>query len=179
MTDSTRKLLIIDDDRVLRERLATAMTKRGFGNVQTADSFAQGEQKAKMAPTHALIDMRLEDGNGLDLVPILKEYNPNVRAVMLTGYGNIASAVVAIKQGAVDFLAKPADPDEIEAALLTTKVGSLPPPPADPISADRARWEYIQRVYEQCNRNVSETARRLKMHRRTLQRILQKHAPKG
>jgi len=97
---------------------------------------------------------------------------------MLTGYGNIATAVVAIKAGAVDFLAKPVDADQLTAALIETE-RPLPPPPEDPMSADRVRWEHIQRVFEQCNRNVSETARRLKMHRRTLQRILNKHAPRS
>jgi two-component system response regulator RegA len=96
---------------------------------------------------------------------------------MLTGYGNIATSVAAVKMGAVDYLAKPADADDIEAALLVTE-GSKPPPPQHPMSADRVRWEHIQRVYELCDRNVSETARRLKMQRRTLQRILAKHSPK-
>jgi len=131
-----------------------------------------------MPPAYAVVDLRLEDGNGLEVVEALCEARPDVRVVMLTGYGNIASAVAAVKSGAVDYLAKPADADQIEVALLETdKV--LPPPPEDPMSADRVRWEHIQRVFEQCDRNVSETARRLKMHRRTLQRILNKHAPRG
>ncbi|HAT36037.1 MAG TPA: two-component system response regulator, partial [Rhodospirillaceae bacterium] len=129
-------------------------------------------------PAYAIVDLRLEDGNGLEIVKALREVRTDVRIVILTGYGNIATAVEAVKAGAVDYLPKPADADAIAAALLETE-RPLPPPPEDPMSADRVRWEHIQRVYEQCNRNVSETARRLKMHRRTLQRILNKHAPRN
>ena len=128
-------------------------------------------------PTFAVFDLRLEDGSGLDVVPLLREMRPDSRIVILTGYGNIATAVAAVKAGAVDYLAKPADADQVEAALLA-QGKKLPPPPQNPMSVDRVRWEHIQRVYEQCNRNVSETARRLNMHRRTLQRILAKRAPR-
>jgi two-component system response regulator RegA len=128
-------------------------------------------------PAYAVIDLRLEDGSGIDLVARIRELHPSVRIVVLTGYGNIATAVTAVKLGAVDYLAKPADADEIYAAL-TTMPGEKTPPPENPMSADRVRWEHIQRVFEQCNRNVSETARRLNMHRRTLQRILAKRAPR-
>src|SRR5438552_3714676 len=103
---------------------------------------------------------------------------PGARIVMLTGYGNIATAVAAVKAGALDYLPKPADADAVERALLAQE-GETPPPPEDPMSADRVRWEHIQRIFELCDRNVSETARRLKMHRRTLQRILSKHAPRN
>ncbi|MGB2436793.1 MAG: response regulator, partial [Candidatus Puniceispirillales bacterium] len=127
--------------------------------------------------SHAILDLKLEQGSGLDIVQILKDHQPDCRVVMLTGFGNIATAVSAVKAGAIDYLPKPADPDAIVAALLQ-KGESMPPPPEDPMSADRVRWEHIQRVYEQCGRNVSETARRLKLHRRTLQRILAKHAPR-
>ena len=109
---------------------------------------------------------------------MIRESREGARIIMLTGYGNIATAVAAVKAGAVDYLATPTDADQVEAALLNHD-GNLPPPPDNPMSADRVRWEHIQRVFEQCNRNVSETARRLKMHRRTLQRILNKHAPRG
>ncbi|HKF72411.1 MAG TPA: response regulator, partial [Stellaceae bacterium] len=129
-------------------------------------------------PAFAVVDLRLTDGSGLDVVSALREARPSARIVMLTGYGNIATAVAAVKAGAVDYLPKPADADAVERALLATEA-SLPPPPEDPMSADRVRWEHIQRVFEQCDRNVSETARRLKMHRRTLQRILSKHAPRS
>ncbi|MGB8840081.1 MAG: response regulator, partial [Aliidongia sp.] len=129
-------------------------------------------------PAFAVVDLRLGDGSGLDIVSAIRTARPNARIVMLTGYGNIATAVAAVKAGALDYLPKPADADAVERALLTRSDG-LPPPPEDPMSADRVRWEHIQRVFEQCDRNVSETARRLKMHRRTLQRILSKHAPRS
>jgi len=173
-----RTLLIVDDDAPLRNRLARAMTQRGFV-VAAAANVAEGMAASGLnAPAYAVVDLRLQDGSGLEVVSALRVARADIRIVMLTGYGNIASAVVAIKAGAVDFLAKPVDADQITAALLE-KDRPLPPPPEDPMSADRVRWEHIQRVFEQCNRNVSETARRLKMHRRTLQRILNKHAPRG
>jgi len=173
-----RSLLIVDDDAPLRNRLARAMEQRGF-TVVSAASVAEGlEVLGTAPPAYAVVDLRLEDGNGLEVVEALRAARDDVRIVMLTGYGNIAAAVVAIKAGAVDFLAKPVDADQLTAALIETE-RPLPPPPEDPMSADRVRWEHIQRVFEQCNRNVSETARRLKMHRRTLQRILNKHAPRS
>ncbi len=172
-----RHLLIVDDDAPLRNRLSRAMEKRGFTVVGTASVAESMEAIAVKPPAFAVIDMRLEDGNGLSIVPVLRDARPDCRIVMLTGYGNIATAVSAIKAGAVDYLPKPADADQV-AAALTAHEGSLPPPPENPMSADRVRWEHIQRVFEQCDRNVSETARRLNMHRRTLQRILNKHAPR-
>jgi two-component system response regulator RegA len=173
-----RSLLIVDDDAPLRNRLARAMEQRGF-TVVTAASVAEGiEASGTAPPAYAVVDLRLEDGNGIEVVEVLRASRDDTRIVMLTGYGNIATAVVAIKAGAIDFLAKPVDADQLTAALLETD-RPLPPPPEDPMSADRVRWEHIQRVFEQCNRNVSETARRLKMHRRTLQRILNKHAPRN
>lgn len=172
-----RSLLIADDDEPLRVRLARAMEARGF-TVVSASSVAEGVSAAKSdAPAFAVIDLRLGDGSGLDVVAALRERRPDARIVVLTGYGNIATAVAAVKAGAVDYLAKPADADAIEAALLA-QGDEMPPPPANPMSADRVRWEHIQRVYEQCGRNVSETARQLNMHRRTLQRILSKRAPR-
>jgi len=173
-----KTLLIVDDDAPLRNRVARAMESRGFV-VQAAASVAEGlHAMTDTAPAYALIDMRLEDGNGLEVIKALREARPDIRIVMMTAYGNIATAVAAVKAGAIDYLPKPADADQIYAALTETK-NPLPPPPEDPMSADRVRWEHIQRVFEQCNRNVSETARRLKMHRRTLQRILNKHAPRN
>jgi len=170
-------LLIVDDDGPLLRSLARAMEKRGFQPV-TAETVAEGKaQVARRPPAHAVIDLRLEDGNGLDVVEMLREARPDARIVVLTGYGAIASAVAAVKMGATDYLAKPADADSVVSALLAT-AEPLPPPPEEPMSADRVRWEHIQRVYEQCDRNVSETARRLHMHRRTLQRILAKRSPR-
>jgi len=176
--DVTRSLLIVDDDAPFRIRLARAMEKRGF-NVVAVDSVQLGIEVAQeSAPAFAVVDLRLADGSGLDVVKTLRDARPDARIVMLTGYGNIATAVAAVKAGAVDYLPKPADADAVEQALLADG-RPLPSPPENPMSADRVRWEHIQRVFEQCDRNVSETARRLKMHRRTLQRILTKHAPRG
>jgi two-component system, response regulator RegA len=179
-TDAPRTLLLVDDDEPFRERLARAMEKRGF-EVTTAGNLSDAQTLAReVRPTYAVLDLRLADGSGLDIVAVLRESRPDCRIVMLTAYGNIATAVAAVKAGAVDYLSKPADADAVEAALLHQGGdGTLPPPPSDPMPADRVRWEHIQRVFEQCGRNVSETARRLKMHRRTLQRILAKHAPRG
>ena len=170
-------LLIIDDDEPFLRRLARAMEKRGFA-VETANSVTAGKAiVAGRPPAYAVIDLRLEDGNGLDVVEALRERRKDARIVVLTGYGAIATAVAAVKLGATDYLAKPADANDVMAALLAP-AASKPPPPENPMSADRVRWEHIQRVYELCNRNVSETARRLNMHRRTLQRILAKRSPR-
>ncbi|MCC0806273.1 ActR/PrrA/RegA family redox response regulator transcription factor [Methylobacterium sp. W2] len=172
-----RTLLIVDDDRPFSTRLARAMEARGY-EVQVAESVAEGVSLVETrAPAFAVIDMRLGDGNGLDVIARLKEKRPEARGVILTGYGNIATAVTAVKLGAFDYLAKPADADEIHGTLMA-QPGERADPPENPMSADRVRWEHIQRVYELCSRNVSETARRLNMHRRTLQRILAKRAPR-
>ena len=173
----TNTLLIVDDEVNLRRQLAKAMERRGF-IVTTAEGVGDGVEAARaMLPAYAIVDLRLNDGSGLEVVQALREARRDVRIIVLTGYGNIATAVAAVKAGAVDYLTKPADADAVEAALLAES-RPLPAPPEQPMSADRVRWEHIQRVYEQCDRNVSETARRLKMHRRTLQRILAKHAPR-
>ena len=155
----------------------SAHGERGFA-VTTAESVADGLlQVEKSAPAFAVVDMRLGDGNGLDVISALKRRRPDARGIILTGYGNIATAVNAVKLGAVDYLAKPADADDVVAALLALESEKIEPP-ENPMSADRVRWEHIQRIYELCGRNVSETARRLNMHRRTLQRILAKRAPR-
>ena len=172
-----RSLLIVEDDKSFLQRLARAMEVRGFA-VTTAESVADGLiQLETTSPAFAVVDMRLEDGNGLDVISALKRRRPDARAIILTGYGNIATAVNAVKLGAVDYLSKPVDADDVVAALLALE-GRKAEPPENPMSADRVRWEHIQRIYELCGRNVSETARRLNMHRRTLQRILAKRAPK-
>jgi two-component system response regulator RegA len=172
-----RSLLIVEDDKSFLQRLARAMEARGFV-VTTAESVADGLlQVEKAAPAFAVVDMRLGDGNGLDVISAMKRRRPEARAIILTGYGNIATAVNAVKLGAVDYLAKPVDADDVVAALLAFDNKKIEPP-ENPMSADRVRWEHIQRIYELCGRNVSETARRLNMHRRTLQRILAKRAPK-
>jgi two-component system, response regulator RegA len=172
-----RSLLLVDDDEAFLKRLARAMEKRGF-IPETADSVAAGRALAERAPpAYAVVDLRLHDGNGLDVVETLRERRPDCRIVVLTGYGAIATAVAAVKIGATDYLSKPADANEVTRALLS-EGESVPELPENPMSADRVRWEHIQRIYEMCDRNVSETARRLTMHRRTLQRILAKRGPK-
>jgi two-component system response regulator RegA len=177
VSDLTDKsLLVLDDDAPLRTRLGRALEGRGFEPTLVA-SVAEAISAVKLhAPAFAVVDMRLEDGNGLGVVEAIHAARPDARVIMLTGYGNIASAVAAVKAGAVDYLPKPADADDVVRALLARDDG--PAPPENPMSADRVRWEHIQRVYELCGHNVSETARRLNMHRRTLQRILAKRAPK-
>ncbi len=172
-----KSLLLVDDDEAFLRRLGKAMEKRGF-EVELAGSVAAGKAIATARPpAFAVVDLRLEDGNGLDVVETLREKRPDSRIVVLTGYGAIATAVAAVKIGATDYLSKPADANDVINALLS-RGDELPPPPENPMSADRVRWEHIQRVYELCDRNVSETARRLNMHRRTLQRILAKRSPK-
>ena len=174
---SERTLLIVEDDRSFLQRLAKALEQRGF-TVETAETVADGLlQVERAAPAFAIVDMRLGDGNGLDVISALKRRRPDARGIILTGYGNIATAVNAVKLGAVDYLAKPVDADDVVAALLAHENIKIEPP-ENPMSADRVRWEHIQRIYELCERNVSETARRLNMHRRTLQRILAKRAPR-
>tara|TARA_X000000368_G_scaffold45758_1_gene32828 strand:+ start:151 stop:714 length:564 start_codon:yes stop_codon:yes gene_type:complete len=170
-------LLIVDDDNPFRERLSRAMEKKGF-QVSQAESVKNGIESVKLKnPAFAVVDLRLNDGNGLEVVKEIQTSNPNSRIIMLTGYGNIPTAVAAIKEGAIDYLAKPADADDVEKALLADP-NKKASPPENPMSADRVKWEHIHRVFELCNRNVSETARRLKMHRRTLQRILSKRSPR-
>ena len=172
-----KSLLIVDDDNPFRERLARAMEKKGF-IVTQAESVKKGINTVRLnKPAFAVVDLRLGDGNGLEVVKEIQNLNANSRIIMLTGYGNIPTAVAAIKEGAIDYLAKPADADDVEKALLADR-NTKASPPENPMTADRVKWEHIHRVFELCNRNVSETARRLKMHRRTLQRILSKRSPR-
>jgi two-component system response regulator RegA len=177
LIEGPKSLLLVDDDRPFLQRLARAMETRGF-DVRMAQSVAEALVEVRRhPPAYAVVDLRLEDGNGLDVVEAIHSLRPEARAVVLTGYGNIATAVSAVKIGAADYLAKPADADAVYGALMA-ETDTRAALPENPMSADRVRWEHIQRVYELCNRNVSETARRLNMHRRTLQRILAKRAPR-
>ena len=170
-------LLILDDDDVFRNRLLTAMNKKGFASYG-ASSVSEAEKLvSQFSPKYAVIDLRLNDGNGLKIVSLISKNRPDSKIIILTGYGNIPTAVAAIKEGAIDYLAKPADAEDVEKALLADP-SKKAAPPENPMSADRVKWEHIHRVFELCNRNVSETARRLKMHRRTLQRILSKRSPR-
>jgi len=172
-----KDLLIVDDDLPFRDRLSKSMEKKGFTVESYSNSKSTTVRINEKKFDFAIVDMRLNDGSGLELIKLIKATSPQTRSLLLTGYGNIATAVAAIKSGAIDYLPKPAEIDQIYEALIFSK-DVLPPPPKNPMTADRVRWEHIQRVFTQCNRNVSETARRLRMHRRTLQRILNKHAPK-
>ena len=172
-----KTLLLLDDDAALRNRLGRALESRGFATT-LGETVADAVAAVRNAPpAFAVFDLRLEDGSGLRVVEALREARPEARIIVLTGYGAIATAVTAVKAGAVDYLSKPADADDVVKALLAIG-GETPSPPDHPMSADRVRWEHIQRVYELCDHNVSETARRLSMHRRTLQRILAKRAPR-
>lgn len=177
MTEDLGSLLIVDDDEPFRTTLGRAMQRRGF-RVVLAGSFAAAIDLANdgTTPDFAAIDLRLGDGNGLELVNALRQIAPETRIVMLTGYGNIASAVSAIKAGAIDYLPKPVEADRLKAALLGVGQGEIEAGD-EPMSPDRVKWEHIQRIYEETGNNLSETARRLKMYRRTLQRIMAKHAP--
>jgi len=175
--DGDQSLLLLDDDAAFRTRLARALEQRGFAVNAVATVAEASDVTTKSPPAYAVLDLRLEDGSGLSVVELLTKHRPDCRIVMLTGYGAIATAVAAVKAGAIDYLAKPADPEDIVKALLAAP-DDKPAPPENPMSADRIRWEHIQRVYELCGHNVSETARRLNMHRRTLQRILAKRAPR-
>ncbi len=172
-----KSLLIVDDDDPLRNRLSRAMEKKGFKTMEAKSVENALDLIKKTPPYFAVIDLRLEDGSGLDVVNELSKIKKDSRIVMLTGYGNLPTAVAAVKAGAIDYIAKPVDADDVEAALLASP-DSKAKPPENPMSADRVKWEHIHRVFELCNRNVSETARRLKMHRRTLQRILSKRSPR-
>ena len=172
-----KTLFIIEDDKSFRERLTTSFQRKDFIVTAAASKKEALEVLSKFSFNYAIVDLRLGDGSGLDVIKVIKEQNPSCRTVMLTSYGNIATAVSSVKLCADDYVPKPANIDDIEKSLMSYS-SPLPPPPENPMSADRIRWEHIQRVFTQCNRNVSETARRLKMHRRTLQRILNKHAPK-
>ena len=172
-----KSLLIVDDDDPLRLRLSRAMEKKGF-QVKDAKTVENAIKMVRSSPPKfALVDLRLEDGNGLKVVQEINKIKKDSRIVMLTGYGNLPTAVAAVKAGAIDYIAKPVDADDVESALLASPNSSAEPP-INPMSADRVKWEHIHRVYELCGRNVSETARRLKMHRRTLQRILSKRSPR-
>ena len=172
-----KSLLIVDDDNALRDRLARAMEKKGF-QVTQAENVEKGISRVNKAPpAFAIVDLRLGERSGLEIVKEIQKFKKDSRVVMLTGYGNIPTAVAAIKAGAIDYIPKPADADDVENAILASPE-SKAVPPQNPMSADRVKWEHINRVFELCNRNVSETARKLKMHRRTLQRILSKRSPR-
>ncbi len=168
-------LLLVDDDEVLRERLGKALRERGF-DVTTAPSGEAGVGIARRdAPEYAVVDLRMPGISGIDVLDALRATDPATRVLMLTGYGSIATAVEATRRGAVGYLSKPADADEVVAALTGRTAEATVE--IDTPSLARAEWEHIQRVLSDCAGNVSETARRLGIHRRSLQRKLQKYPP--
>ena len=173
--DSLPNILLVDDDEVLRERLATAIRTRGY-EVRTAGSSEEAlREVAKDSPEMAVLDLRMPGGSGLELLRELKRQDPATRVLMLTGYGSIATAVEAVREGAIGYLPKPADADEILAALAGTNTAKERG--IDTPSLARAEWEHIQRVLSDCGGNISEAARRLGIHRRSLQRKLHKYPP--
>ena len=173
-----RTLLLVDDDKAYTTRLARALGGKGY-EVEVAEGVENAlERIASVPPAFLVTEQRLKGGNGLDVVSELARRRPDARGMILTGYGNIASAVQAVRAGAHDYLAKPSDAEQIDASFSVGEELVRPAIPENPMSADRIRWEHIQRIYELCGHNVSETARRLRMHRRTLQRIMGKRAPR-
>ncbi len=167
-------LLLVDDDPIFRDVLATALRRRGF-TVRTAHDVASATALAEAdPPEYAVVDLRMPGPSGLKLVATLRRLDPETRIVVLTGYASIATAVEAIKLGATHYLAKPADADEIVAALNRGEANPELGVTAQPLSVDRLEWEHIQRVLAEHEGNISATARALKMHRRTLQRKLAK-----
>jgi two-component system response regulator RegA len=171
-------LLIVEDDNPLRQRLAAAFAQRGL-DVRGAATVAQAEQLAREDPPElVLLDLRVGNENGLALISTLRDIDPATRIVVLTGYGSVATAVEAVRRGAVHYLTKPADADEILAAFERTAGGQTADAPLQPMSLDRVEWEHINRVLVACGGNVSEAARLLGLHRRTLQRKLAKYPAK-
>lgn len=177
--DDRSSLLLVDDDEAFRRVLARALERRGYA-VATAGDVEEALAKAQLqSPEYAVVDLKMPGDSGLVLIEKLIELDPNTRIVMLTGYASIATAIEAIKLGAVHYLAKPCDADQVVAALQKSGEGDATMPVADsPLSVDRLEWEHIQRVLAEHQGNISSTARALKMHRRTLQRKLSKHPAK-
>jgi len=174
--DAALTLLLVDDDEVLRERLGRALRERGF-DVTTASGGAEAIALARRdAPEYAVVDLRMPGPSGIEVLDALRAIDPATRVLMLTGYGSIATAVDATRRGAIGYLSKPADADEIVAELLG-RGASHATAEIDTPSLARAEWEHIQRVLADCDGNVSESARRLGIHRRSLQRKLQKYPP--
>jgi two-component system response regulator RegA len=168
-------LLLLEDDERLRMRLARAFKERGV-DVRTAATIGEAQHLiSEEAPEMAVLDLRVPDGQPLDLITLLKTADPETRIVVVTGYGSIATAIEAMRRGATNYLTKPADADEILAAFLPPGADRAVPPPSHPMSLDRLEWEHINRVLQDCHGNISETARVLGLHRRSLQRKLAKH----
>lgn len=173
-TEEQPHLLLVDDDETFTRVLARAMSRRGL-RVSVANSAEEGLQLAERdIPDYAVLDLKMDGDSGLVLLPKLLELDAEMRVVILTGYSSIATAVEAIKRGACNYLCKPADADDVLAALLSEHADLDSLVPENPMSVDRLQWEHIQRVLTEHDGNISATARALGMHRRTLQRKLQK-----
>ncbi len=168
------QLLIVEDDEVFGEVLSDAMAARGYRVGLAADLAAALALLKAFRPDFAVLDLNLDGESGLELIAPLRVANPAVRILVLTGYASIATAVEAIRRGAAEYLTKPADADQIEAALHGNSDQQASAIPSQPMSVRRLEWEHLQRVLTECEGNISEAARRLNMHRRTLQRKLQK-----
>ncbi|HET7330016.1 response regulator transcription factor [Dyella sp.] len=180
MNEELHKLLIVDDDETFSHVLARALGSRGFAVETARDADSAIVTARRQRPSSCVLDLKLGENNGLRLIPDLKAIVPDMRILLLTGYASIATAVEAIKRGAHDYLAKPVDADAVARALLDSDSGQadeedLAEAPGAPLPLRRLEWEHIQRVLTECDGNISETARRLGMHRRTLQRKLSKH----
>ena len=173
----TSRILLVEDELNMARTLAKNLERAGYAVTHAPNGEAALGTLAQESFDVILTDLKMPVLDGMGLLRALHDRSIQTSVIVLTGYGAIASAVAAVKIGAIDYLSKPADAAELTQALLARE-GELPEPPENPMSADRVRWEHIQRVYEMCDRNVSETARRLGMHRRTLQRILAKRAPR-
>lgn len=170
--------LIVDDDPAFCRTLGRSLERRGF-SVRIAHTVAEGRDQAMgQVPTYALVDLRLPDASGLDLVHDLADLGSGTEIVVLTGYASIPTAVEAIKLGATQYLAKPADTGQVLAAFRLSEAGTPEPAQESPMSTRRLEWEHLQRVLAECEGNISEAARRLGMHRRSLQRKLQKRPPR-
>lgn len=175
MTQSNEnRLLLVDDDEVFLRVLGRTMTKRGYEVACCANLKDAVEQARNTLPASAVVDLKLENESGLDLIPLLKEINPNMRIVVLTGYSSIATAVTAVKRGATDYLSKPVTAGDVIKALSDEKQEEISTEDMTPMSVERLEWEHIQKVLQENDGNISATARSLGMYRRTLQRKLAK-----
>ncbi len=178
MNQEIHRILLVDDDTVYRDRLARAFLDRGYAVGAAWDCPSACEEAARLRPQAAVLDLRLPTCSGIDLLRQLRADHPQVRVLMLTGYGSIANALEAVRLGAWDYLTKPADADQILAALTTAPAErGTAEHDFNPPSLDRIEWEHIQRVMADHHGNISRAAEALGLHRRTLQRKLQKYPP--
>jgi two-component system response regulator RegA len=173
------KMMVVDDDSIFRSRLVRALSSRGYPTYDAGDADSAVELARKIRPQRAVVDLRMPGTGGLDLIRELIAIDPNIQIVVLTGYGSIATATEAVRRGAIDYLSKPADADQILASFEKVKEEEEDPTlaSANTPSLARVEWEHIQRILFDCGGNISEAARRLGIHRRSLQRKLSKLPP--